>query len=55
MEYKGMIIKQSRNGNVIVTNKRGAVIIVSNKGYLNDKQIKELVDNQVHFPEDDIE
>ena len=51
MEYKGMTVRQSRNGNIVVIGKHGELFIISNKGYLNDDKIKELVDKAVHFPE----
>lgn len=51
MEYKGMRVVQSKNGNVIVNGKKGELLVISHKGYLNDKQIKELVDKAVHLPE----
>ncbi len=51
MEYKGMTVRQSRNGNVIVTGKNGELCVITHKGYLSDDKIKELVDKAVHFPE----
>lgn len=51
MEYKGMRVVQSRNGNVVVNGKNGEMFIITHKGYLNDEQMKELVDKNIHLPE----
>ena len=51
MEYKGMRVVQSRNGNVVVNGKNGELYIISHKGYLSDEQMKELVDKNIHLPE----
>ena len=51
MEYKGMRVVQSKNGNIVVNGKNSEIFIISHKGYLNDEQIKEIVDKSIHFPE----
>ena len=40
MEYKGMTVKQSKNGNVIIS---------TSKKYLNDDELKEIVDKQLKY------
>ena len=51
MEYKGMTIRQSKNGNIIVIGKHGELSVISNKGHLNDDTLKDIVDKAIHFPE----
>lgn len=54
MEYKGFTIKQSKNGNIFIYGRNGEIFVVAHKGYLNDSQIKELVD-KTHIIVNDIE
>ena len=48
MEYNGMGIRQSKNGNVVIrVISTGATYVISrNGGFLNDRQLKELADKQ---------
>lgn len=48
MEYNGMDIRQSKNGNVVIrVISTGATYVISrNGGFLNDRQLKELADKQ---------
>lgn len=54
MEYKGMSIRQMKNGNVIIiVNRTGETHVISHSGYLNDRQLQELADGQkFEKPED---
>lgn len=50
MEYKGMTVKQSKNGNVIISKENGEMYIIStSKKYLNDDELKEIVDKQLKY------
>lgn len=51
MEYKGMTVKQSKNGEVyIISKENGEMYIIStSKKYLNDDELKEIVDKQLKY------
>lgn len=51
MEYKGMRVVQTKNGNISVIRQDGAMFIISNssKKYLNDDELKEMVDKRLNY------
>lgn len=51
MEYKGMTVRQTKNGNISVVRNDGAMFIVStsSKKYMNDEDLKKLVDQRLNY------
>lgn len=56
MEYKGLTVVRSRNGNIIIRRNDGAEIILSrsNDGILNDDKVRAEVDRYLNYINKDV-